>query len=58
MVDWEKLPCKLKESNLQQADDIFNKLHRIGCTVVKAKDPKVAKITFTGDKIETMAEME
>jgi ppGpp synthetase/RelA/SpoT-type nucleotidyltranferase len=58
MASWEKLPDMLKESNLQQADDIFNKLRRIGCTAAKAEGRKVAKITFTRDEIEVMAEME
>jgi len=58
MVSWEKLPGVLKESNLQQADDIFNKLRRIGCTAVKAEGREVAKMTFTRDEIEVMAEME
>jgi hypothetical protein len=55
---WEQLPDYLKESNLQQADDIFNKLRRIGCTVVKPIGRKVVKMTFTKDEIEAMAEME
>lgn len=55
---WAKLPDNLKESNLQQADDISSKLRRIGCTVVKAIGRKVVKMTFTKDEIETMAEME
>jgi len=58
MASWEKLPDVFKESNLQQADDIFNKLGRIGCTVVKTEGRKVAKMTLTGDEIEVMAEME
>lgn len=58
MVSWDKLPDNLKESNLQQADDIFDKLHKISCTVVRAVGRKVAKMTFTKDEIEVMAEME
>jgi len=58
MASWEKLPDMFKESNLQQADDIFNKLRRIGCTVVKTEGREVAKMTFTRDEIEVMAEME
>jgi hypothetical protein len=58
MASWEKLPDVIKESNLQQADDIFSKLQRIGCTVVKTEGRKVVKITFTKDEVEVMAEME
>jgi len=58
MVSWEKLPENLKESNLQQTDDIYNKLRRIGCTVFRPVGRKVAKMTFTKDEIEVMAEME
>ncbi len=55
---WDKLSDNLKESNLQQADDISHKLRRIGCTVAKAIGRKVVKMTFTKDEIEVMAEME
>lgn len=58
MASWEKLPDMFKESNLQQADDIFSKLRRIGCTVVKTAGRQVAIMTFTRDEIEVMAEME
>jgi len=58
MVSWEELPDMFKESNLQQADDVFNKLLRIGCTVVKTEDREVDKMIFTSDEIEVMAEME
>ena len=58
MLDWEKLPAYLKESNREQADDIFGKLRRIGCTVHKASRRRVALLTFTKEEIEIMAEME
>jgi ppGpp synthetase/RelA/SpoT-type nucleotidyltranferase len=54
---WAKLPNNLKESNRQQADDISNKLRRVGCAVAKATG-RAAKVTFTKDEIEVMAEME
>jgi tetratricopeptide (TPR) repeat protein len=57
-VSWDKLPDTLKESNLQQADDISNKLRRIGCTVVETEGREVAKTAFTQAEIEIMAEME
>jgi len=55
---WDKLPDNLKESNRQQADDIFSKLLRIRCTVVKVIGRKAVKMTFTKDEVEIMAEME
>jgi len=55
---WEKLPDMLKESDLQQADDILNELRIIGCTVEKAEGREVVRMAFTKDRIETMAEME
>jgi hypothetical protein len=58
MLEWEKLPAYLKESNREQADDIFEKLQRIGCTVHKVSRRRVALLTFTAEEIEMMAEME
>jgi hypothetical protein len=58
MAPWEKLPDLYKESNLQQAHDIINKLRRIGCTVKKNESREVVRMAFTKDQIETMAEME
>jgi hypothetical protein len=58
MAPWEKLPDMFKESNLQQADDILNKLRGIGCTVEKTQGRQVVRTKFTKDQIEVMAEME
>jgi hypothetical protein len=58
MSPWGKLPGYLKDSNRQQADHIFDKLHRIGCTVHKVVDHDIMPIMFTKDEIEVMAEME
>ncbi len=58
MAHWKELPEMFRKSNLEQADDIFNKLRRIGYTAVKAESRKVARMTFTKDEIEAMAEME
>jgi hypothetical protein len=58
MADWDNLPESLKESNLQQADDIFKKLDRINCTVQRVTDRPIALMTFTEKEIEAMAEME
>jgi hypothetical protein len=58
IAKWDKLPDYLKESNRQQADHIFDKLHRIGCTVRKVTDRNIVLMTFTEDEIEIMAKME
>lgn len=58
MAKWDKLPDYLKESNRQQADHIFEKLRRIGCTVHKAANRNITPMTFTEDEIEIMAKME
>jgi hypothetical protein len=58
MLEWEKLPAYLKESNREQADDIFEKLRRIGCTVHKVSRRRVGLLKFTAEEIEIMAEME
>jgi hypothetical protein len=58
IAKWDKLPDYLKESNRQQADHMFDKLHRIGCTVRKVTDRDIVLMTFTEDEIEIMAEME
>ncbi len=58
MAKWDKLPDSLKESNRQQADHIFEKLHRIGCAVYKVTHRNITLMTFTEDEVEVMAEME
>jgi hypothetical protein len=58
MVEWDNLPVYLKESNCQQADDIFGKLQRIGCSIHKVTDRHIKRIRFTRREIEMMAEME
>ncbi len=55
---WEQLPEYLRESNRQQADDINNKLHRIGCSVAKVTGRDMVRMTFTREEIELMSEME
>ena len=37
--DWETLPDTLKASNAQQADDMLDKLRRIGCRAVEVQGP-------------------
>jgi len=58
MVQWDKLPNYLKDSNRQQAEHIMKKLSRIGCTVHKVTDRDIRRMVFTEDEIEIMAEME
>ena len=58
MSEWDKLPDYLKESNLQQADDIIVKLCRIGCTARRVVNCHINGITFTADEVEAMAQME
>lgn len=58
LAEWDKLLNNLQESNRQQADNILEKLHQIGCTLEKVKDRNVSLFKFTDSEIETMAEME
>lgn len=58
MAEWPDLREDLKESNRQQADHIFEKLRQIGCSVFPVRDRPVARMTFTDQEIEQMAEME
>lgn len=58
MISWEKLPESLKQSNVRQADHIFQKLHKIGCTVQQVTDREIGMISFTSDEIEFLAEIE
>ena len=57
-AEWDELPEHLRESNRQQAADIFEKLRAIGCTAHEVKDAKVAPHSLLEDEIERMAEME
>jgi hypothetical protein len=58
MADWDKLRKDFKESNLQQADHILEKLRQIGCKVREARNIPIPLVTFTDNEIEIMAEME
>jgi hypothetical protein len=58
IAEWDKLPEYQKESNRQQADHIFDKLHRVGCTAHKVTNREIVLIEFTEEEIEIMAEME
>jgi len=58
MTDWDNLPDGLRESNLQQADDIERKLRAIGCTIHPVKDREVVLMKFSKAEIEKLAEIE
>jgi DNA invertase Pin-like site-specific DNA recombinase len=58
IVKWDKLPDYLKESNREQANHIFEKLHQIGYTVHKVSNRDIVPMIFTEDEIEIMAELE
>jgi hypothetical protein len=58
MADWGELREDLKESNRQQADDIFNKLREIDCHVAEVRDREPALATFTEGEVEKMAALE
>lgn len=58
LADWDELLDHLKESNRQQADDIEQKLRRIGCGIGKARGGKASLMRFTAEEVEVMAEME
>jgi len=57
-AEWDELRQDFKESNLQQADDILEKLRRFGYKVRKTKNLPISPIVFTIEEIEMMAEME
>jgi len=58
LAEWDGLLDYLKESNRRQADDVAEKLRRIGCTIHKAGGRDVKLVEFARDEIEVMAEME
>jgi len=57
-AEWDKLPDYLKDSNREQADDIFGKLRQINCTVHKVTNRDISLMIFTENELEMMAEME
>jgi hypothetical protein len=58
MVDWERLPESLKESNREQAADISRKLGAIGCDIAPMTDWDARPPAFTADEIELLARIE
>lgn len=58
MAEWPELPETLRNSNLQQADDIFGKLAQIGCTVHPVRKGTANLLRLKAKEVETLAEME
>ncbi|MFO7852649.1 MAG: RyR domain-containing protein [Bacteroidota bacterium] len=58
MLPWEELSDGFKESSAQQADHMINKLKMIGYTVEEVTDREINLVSFTGDEIELLAEIE
>ncbi len=58
MQPWENLSENLKESNRQQADQIPEKLNKVGCGYTPVVGAKPKHFEFTKDDVEIMAEME
>jgi hypothetical protein len=52
---WDQLDESFRQSNIEQADDIFNKLRSIGCDVFYAGTTEEPIFTFTDEEIETLA---
>lgn len=58
LADWERLSNGLRDSNLQQADHVLEKLQQVGCEVFKLEGQEVPAFAFTEEEMETMAAME
>ncbi|HBO44391.1 MAG TPA: hypothetical protein DD670_10755 [Planctomycetaceae bacterium] len=58
MADWEELNERLKNSNRDQANHVFEKLREIGCVVTPLVSGEAEPFTFTPAEVERLAEME
>lgn len=58
MANWDKLREDFKNSNLQQADHIFEKLLQFDYTVKEVKGRPIKPLSFSEQEVEVMAEME
>jgi voltage-gated potassium channel Kch len=58
MVDWDRLPEPLRESNRDQARDIARKLAVVGCEVAAWTDWDAAPVVFTDEEVERLARLE
>jgi hypothetical protein len=57
-VPWERLPENLRESNRQNALDVFRKLRAVGCDIEPLADWDAHLLEFAPQMVEQMAEME
>jgi tetratricopeptide (TPR) repeat protein len=58
LAEWDNLLGYLRDSNLQQADHIAEKLRQIGCTIQQIEGREIVLLAFADNEIEIMAEME
>ena len=58
MRPWHELPPYLKETNIQQAEDIAKKLQVINCAIGLAIDEGRPSFTFSDAEVELLAAME
>ncbi|MBI2837262.1 MAG: hypothetical protein HYX75_03045 [Acidobacteria bacterium] len=58
MVDWDRLDKVFKDSNLDQADHILQKLHEVGYDVSTVVGRKPKLVRFSKAEIERLAQME
>jgi hypothetical protein len=58
MVNWDRLPESLKESNRNQAAHIGKKLNQAGCDIRPLTDWNASLYKFDEDMVECLAELE
>ncbi|MDE3090868.1 MAG: hypothetical protein KGJ80_15945, partial [Chloroflexota bacterium] len=58
LAEWDDLLDYLRDSNLQQADHVAEKLRQIGCAIKQIEGREIVLLTFADNEIEIMAEME
>ena len=58
LLPWKNLPENIRESNLQQADHINEKLRSIGCGITILPDWPEPLFEFSPEELENLARME
>ena len=58
LVEWDKLPEALRESNRAQADGIVDHLAAVGCILIPLADWDAADFKFQKPEVERLAQME
>jgi hypothetical protein len=58
LVDWERLPPDLRESNRQQADEVVSRLRAAGWDIAPLSDWEAEETEFAAGEIDEMAQME